>query len=67
MKGIKRKPMHGQFYQDLERSSLDTERSLVWLCSSGLEGETKSLKILAQGVHFHQYALSSEDHHEATS
>jgi hypothetical protein len=34
---LKRKPMHGQFYWDLEWPSIDKEKSLVWLCSSGLE------------------------------
>jgi hypothetical protein len=38
---LKRKPMHGQFYRDLERPSVD--KSLVWLCHSGLKGETESL------------------------
>jgi len=30
-----RKPVHGQFYWDHERSSVDKEKSLAWLCSSG--------------------------------
>jgi hypothetical protein len=30
---LKRKPMHGQFYQNLERPSVDKEKSLAWLCS----------------------------------
>jgi hypothetical protein len=33
---LKRKPMHAQFYQDLERPSVDKEKSLAWLCRSGL-------------------------------
>jgi len=28
MEGNKRNPMHGQFYQDLERPSVDKEKSL---------------------------------------
>jgi len=40
---IKRKPMHGQFYWDLERPSVD--KSLVWLGSSGLKGEMEGLII----------------------
>jgi hypothetical protein len=38
---LKKKPMHGQFYWDLRRSSVDKEKSLVWLCSSGIKGETE--------------------------
>jgi hypothetical protein len=30
---FKRQPMHGQFCWDLERSSVDKEKSLLWLCS----------------------------------
>jgi uncharacterized protein YxeA len=37
--------MHGQFYWDLERPSVDKEKSLVWLCDSGLKGEIDSLII----------------------
>jgi len=29
------KPKNGQFYWDLERLSVDKEKSLAWLCSSG--------------------------------
>ena len=45
---LKRKSMDGQFYRELERPSVDKEKSLVWLCSSGLNGETESLIIAAQ-------------------
>jgi len=45
---LKRKPMHRQFYQDLERPLVDKKRSLAWLCNSGLKGETESLIIAAQ-------------------
>jgi hypothetical protein len=45
---IKNKPMHGQFYQDLESPSAEEQKSLMWLCSSGLKEETKSLIIVAQ-------------------
>jgi hypothetical protein len=45
---LKRKPMHGQFYQDLEGPSVYKEKSLAWLCSSGLKGEMESLIIAAQ-------------------
>jgi hypothetical protein len=27
------KPVHGQFYWDLERPSVDKEKFLAWLCS----------------------------------
>jgi len=45
---IKKKPMHGQFYQHLERPSADKENSLAWLYSSGLMEEMESLIIAAQ-------------------
>jgi hypothetical protein len=35
---LKRKPIHGQFCQDLERPSAYKEKSLAWLCGSGLKG-----------------------------
>jgi hypothetical protein len=40
--------MHGHFYQDLERPSINKEKSLAYLCSSGLKGEMESLTIAAQ-------------------
>jgi len=43
-----RKPVHGKFYRDLGRPSLDREKYLVWLCSSSLKGEMESLIIAAQ-------------------
>jgi len=39
---LKSKPMHGQFYQELERPSADKEKSLVWICSSGLKFNNSS-------------------------
>jgi hypothetical protein len=48
IEAVKSKSMHGQIYQDLERPSGDKEKSLAWLCSSGLKGETESLIIAAQ-------------------
>ena len=39
---IKSKSMHGQFYRDLERPLVDKEKSLTWLCSSGIKGETET-------------------------
>jgi hypothetical protein len=43
-----RKPMHGQFYRDNERpSSVDKEKSKVWLCCSRLKGEIENLIIAA--------------------
>jgi hypothetical protein len=42
---LKRKPTHGQFYQDFQRPSVDRRKSLAWLCSSDLKGQkTESLK-----------------------
>jgi len=55
---LKRKPIHGQLYQDLERPSVDKEKSLAWLCDSGLKGEMESLIIAAEdqalNTHYHQ-------------
>jgi hypothetical protein len=45
---IKNKPMHGYFYQDLESPSVDEQKSLMWLCSSGLKEERESLITQAQ-------------------
>jgi len=39
IEGLKLKPIHGQSNWDLERPSLDTEKSMAWVCSSGLMGE----------------------------
>ena len=40
--------MHGQFNQDHEEPSVYKEKSLAWLCSSGLKGEMGGLIITAQ-------------------
>jgi hypothetical protein len=39
---LKSKPMHGQFYQEPERPWADKEKSLVWICSSGLKFNNSS-------------------------
>jgi hypothetical protein len=44
---LEKKPMHGQFYQHFERPSVNKEKSLAWLCSSGLMGKMESLIITA--------------------
>ena len=58
MEKHKRKPMCGQFYRDHKRPSVDKEKSLAWLCSSGLKGEMDSLIIAVQdqalNTHYHQ-------------
>jgi hypothetical protein len=51
-RGLKMKPMHGQFHREIERSAVDKEESLAWLCSSGLNGETGSLITTAQDQAF---------------
>jgi hypothetical protein len=45
---LKRKPVHGQLNQDLERPSGDQGKSLTWLCRSALKGELENLTIAAQ-------------------
>jgi hypothetical protein len=35
--------------EELSRPSVDKGKSLVWICSSGLKGETESIIIAAQG------------------
>ena len=45
---LKSKPNRGQFCRDLERPSVYQEKSMPWLCSSGLKGEMESLIIEAQ-------------------
>jgi hypothetical protein len=42
---------------DLERPTVDKEKSLAWLCSSGLKGEMESLTIAArdQALNTHCY------------
>jgi len=39
---FKKKPVHRKFYWGLERLSVEKEKFLAWLCSSGLKGETES-------------------------
>ena len=41
-------PMHGQFYRELKRPSVDNGKSLAWLRSSGIKGETESLIVAVQ-------------------
>jgi len=43
---MKKKPMHGQFHRDHERISVDKEKFLVCLCSSGLKGETEGIRVI---------------------
>jgi len=38
---LKLKPIHGPSNWHLERPSLDKEKSMAWVCSSGLMGETE--------------------------
>jgi hypothetical protein len=40
---FKRKPIHGKFCRDLERPNVDKEKSLAWVCSSELNGESERL------------------------
>ena len=52
------KSEHRQFYWDFERPSVDKGKSLVWLCSSRMKGETDTLISAAQdqvlNTHYHQ-------------
>jgi len=44
--------MHGQFHRDLEKISVDKEKFLMYLCSSGLKGETEDIIRAAQDETF---------------
>jgi hypothetical protein len=61
MEKLKSKPMHGQFYQELERPLADKEKSLESLCSSGLKYNSSSPRSSTQDV------ISSEEDHNATN
>ena len=63
---IKSKSMHGQFYRDLERPPVDKERSLTWLCSSGLKGGKGEFHN-SSSKPCTQHALSSDEHYESTA
>ena len=54
---LKRKPRHGKFYWQLERLSVANEKSMMWVCSSGLKGEMGGLMVAAQ-----DQALSMQYH-----
>ena len=43
--------MYEKFHRDLERPSVDKEKSLAYLCGSGLKGEMDSLIKAAQEQH----------------
>jgi len=47
--------MKEQLYRDLQRPSADKEKSLVWLCRSGLKEKMESLIIAAsvQALNIH--------------
>jgi len=59
------KQVHEQFCWDLERPSVYKKKSLALLCSSGLQGETKSLIITAQDQIL-KHMLSVEEHRGTT-
>ena len=44
----KGKPLHGQYVQIVEKEDIETELTLKWLQSSGLEAETEGLLLAAQ-------------------
>ena len=60
------KPVQGKFYWDLERLSVDREKYLICLCSSSLKGRNGQFNNGSPRSST-QYALSSEEHHEATN
>jgi hypothetical protein len=43
--------MYEKFHRDLERPSVDKEKSLTWLCGSGIKAEMDSLIKAAQEQH----------------
>ena len=58
--------MHGQFYKNLEIPSVDEQKSLVWLFSTGLKEQTKFNNSSPRSSI--QYAsLSSQEEHKATN
>jgi len=58
--------MRGQYYWHLQRPSVDKEKSLLWLCGSGLGGRNGEFNNSNPRSSI-QHALSSEEHHEAAS
>jgi hypothetical protein len=45
---LKRETIHGKFCRDLERPNVGKEKSLAWVCSSDIFGESESLIIAAK-------------------
>jgi hypothetical protein len=62
---LKLKPIHGQSNWDLERPSVNKEKSMAWVCSSGLMGETEFKNSSPRSST--QHALSTEEHDKATN
>jgi len=56
--------MHGQFYRYPQRPSVDKEKSMVWLCGSGLRRETENLIIGTQdqalNMRYHQLNIMKQ-------
>jgi len=66
IEALRRKPVHRQFYQDIARPSVDKEKSLVWLYCSGFR-RSSDFNNNRSPRSSTQYALSSEEHLEATN
>ena len=45
---IKNKPLHGQFFRELDKQGIDKEATMWWLNKTGLKGETESLLVAGQ-------------------
>lgn len=61
---LRNKPVHAQFFRDLDKPSIDVEMSTAWSRSAGLKGGTESLIVASQDQAFdtsnHQKKIDSK-------